>query len=90
MLCVAHHVVIANSVVAMLSQESSRGLAVFVFVVRRVDRDRMMRFVFNQVTLGHPECLDDVSSTMSSYFGGANVVFCVVEPFLECCCISGP
>lgn len=39
----------------------------------------------------HPECLDDVSSVISSYFGGPCDTGSVVEPVLEyCCCISGP
>jgi hypothetical protein len=48
--------------------------------------------VQNDLRLGHPECLDVVSSSvMSSYLGGPCDVVCVVEPFLECCCcISGP
>lgn len=78
--------------------EEAEDLIMFVVVVVVVVRmymydrggDIEIRFG-SHLRFRHPECLDDVSSVMSSYFGGPCDAGRVVEPFLEwCCCISGP
>jgi hypothetical protein len=87
----ASHAVATGSAVEMLpSREADSGSCLYSYsswlIVIRCSEIRVQ----NDLRLGHPECLDVVSSVMSSYLGGPCDVVCVVEPFLECCCISGP
>jgi hypothetical protein len=85
-----HHAVAADSAVAIVPSKRTIVYNVYSWFVV-VDHDKMRFVIQNQLRLVHPECLGVASSVISSYFGGRGDVFCVVEPFLECCCcISGP